>query len=336
MATFIFAANSVLPIIMIILLGYWLRQIGFFDKGFLKKANKLVFNIGIPSYLFYNVYNIDGFSEVNWEIVIYCVIMIVAIFSLSIVATLLFTKDSGTRGVLIQCAYRSNFAIIGLTLAESMGGKEAVGIAAVLSAFSIPLFNMIAVITLSVFGERGKDGFSLASVIKSIMKNPLIIGCLLGLICLVVRSFMPINEAGEPVFTIKNNLPFVYKAVASMSGIATPLALLVLGGQFKFSAVKELAGKIIYGCTWRLVIAPLAGIAIFALLCSKGIMTMDSNCYPSLVALFGSPVAVSSAIMAEEMKCNGELARQLVVWTSLGSIFSVFVIIVLLRGFGLV
>lgn len=336
MDTLIFAANSVLPIILVIVLGYQLKKIGFYDDEFLKKANKLVFNVGIPSYLFFNVYNIDSFSSVNWGIVLYCVIMILAIYFASMLCTFAFTKDSGKRGVLIQCAFRSNFAIIGLTLAEAIGGSEAVGIAAVLSAFSIPLFNVLAVITLSVFGES-KDGKpTVKGILKSIAKNPLIIGVALALICLAVRNAEPVNELGEPVFTIKNNLPFLYKAVDSVSSIASPLALIVLGGQFTFSAVKSLAKDIAYGTFWRLVAAPFAAIAVIVLLSSRGVLNADSSCYPSLVALFGSPVAVSSAIMAEAMNCNGELARQLVVWTSLVSIVTVFVTIVLLRMFALV
>lgn len=336
MDTLIFAANSVLPIILIILLGYQLKRTGFFDDTFLKNANKLVFNIAIPAYLFFNVYTIESFSTVNWGLILYCVILILAIYFVSMVCTFIFTKDRGKRGVLIQCAFRSNFAIIGLTLADSIGGSKAVGIAAVLSAFSIPLFNVLAVITLSIFGENKNGRPTVKGILKSIAKNPLIIGVVLALVCLVIRHIEPVNAAGEPVFTIKNNLPFLYKAIDSVSSIASPLALIVLGGQFTFSAVRSLAGDIVYGTLWRLVIAPFAAIGLIALLSDTGVLYADSSCYPSLIALFGSPVAVSSAIMAEAMDCHGELARQLVVWTSLVSIVTVFVSIVLLRSFALI
>lgn len=336
MDTLIFAANSVLPIILVIVLGYQLKRIGFYDDTFLKNANKLVFNIGIPAYLFFNVYTIESFSTVNWGIVLYCVIFILAIYFVSMFCTFIYTKDSGKRGALIQCAFRSNFAIIGLTLADSIGGSDAVGIAAVLSAFSIPTFNILAVITLSVFGENKKGKPTVKGILISIAKNPLIIGVALALICLLIRNVEPVNAAGEPVFTIKNNLPFLYKAIDSVSSIASPLALIVLGGQFTFSAVRSLAKDIAYGTLWRLVIAPFSAIALITALSKAGILYVDSTCYPSLIALFGSPVAVSSAIMAEAMNCHGELARQLVVWTSLISIVTVFVSIVLLRSFALI
>ncbi len=336
MDTLIFAANSVLPIIFVIVLGYWLRKINFYDDNFLKLANKFVFNVCIPVYLFYNVYNIESFSKVNWSIVIYCTLLILAIFFASYFVTLIYTKESGKRGVLIQCAFRSNFAIIGLTLADSIGGSDAVAIAAVLSAFSIPLFNVLAVIVLSIFGNSKTNSPTPKGILISVIKNPLIIGVSIALLCLVIRNLLPLNSNGEPVFTIKNNIPSLYKAIDSVGSIASPLALIVLGGQFTFSAVRSLAKDIAYGSIWRLVIAPLSAIGLLVILARAGIMEVDSSCYPSLIALFGSPVAVSSAIMAESMDCNGELARQLVVWTSLLSILTIFITVFLLRYFCLI
>lgn len=332
MNTLIFAANSVLPIILVIILGYYLRRINFFDDNFLKIANKVVFNVCLPAYLFYNVYGIDSFSQVNWALVLYCVAIILVLYFIGFVCTLLYTKDSGKRGALIQCVFRSNFAIIGLTLAEAIGGSDAVSIAAVLSAFSIPLFNVLAVITLSIFGNCKEGKPTVKNILKSIAKNPLIIGVCLALVCLVIRKLEPVNSAGQPIFTIENNLPFLFKAIKSVSGIASPLALLVLGGQFTFSAVRSLAGDIVYGTLWRLVITPVAAIGTLALLSANtSIITATATDYPALIALFASPVAVSSAIMAEAMDCHGELARQLVVWTSLASIVTIFAGIVILR-----
>jgi hypothetical protein len=332
MDTLIFAANSVLPIILVIVLGYNLKRIGFFDSAFLKTANKLVFKIGIPTYLFYSVYTIESFSMVNWRLIIYCVAVVLILYFAAMAVTLAFTKDNGKRGVLIQCAFRSNFAIIGLTLADAMGGSAAVAVAAILSAFSIPLFNILAVITLSVFGQSDSKA-SVKGILKSIAQNPLIIGVFSALVCLAVRHFEPTSSTGEPIFTIQNNLPFLFKAIKSVSSIASPLALIVLGGQFTFSAVRSLAREIVYGVAWRLVIAPLIGIGLITLLSAHtSLISVSANDYPALIALFGSPVAVASAIMAESMNCHGELARQLVVWTSLFSIVTVFLIIVIMRS----
>ncbi len=336
MDTLFFAANSVLPIILVILLGYILRQINFCDDNFLKTANKLVFKVALPAYLFYNIYEIDGLKNVNGSIVIACLIAILIVFVLGTTFMCLFTKDNKKRGALIQCVFRSNFAIIGVTLSEAMGGAEAVASAAVLSGVSIPLFNILAVVVLSVFGED-KAHVDIKSILKSIAKNPLIIGVVLGLIVLFAReTFFYDPQTDTYIFTIKNNLPFLYKAIKSVSSMASPLALFVLGGRFSFSAVKSLRKEIIAGTVWRLIITPTIAIG-FVLLAAKytDFVYVNSADLPAMIALFGSPVAVASAIMAEEMKSHGELARQLVVWTSLCSIVTIFAAVVVFRTAGL-
>ena len=65
---------------------------------------------------------------------------------------MLTTKKAKRRGVILQCTFRSNFAIIGLTLVDRLGGD--LGLAGMISAFSIPLFNILAVIALSVFTDK--------------------------------------------------------------------------------------------------------------------------------------------------------------------------------------
>ena len=112
--------------------------------------------------------------------------------------------------------------------------------------------------------------------------------------------------------------------------------MVVLGGQFQFSAVKALKKEIIVGTLWRIVIAPLIGIGGAVLLsrCTNW-LSCGVNEYPALIALFGSPVAVSSAIMAREMHNDEQLATQLVVWTSIASIVTVFLTVCLMMSLGL-
>ena len=126
---------------------------------------------------------------------------------------------------------------------------------------------------------------------------------------------------GEVVFALSNQLKFLYVAVNDLKVIASPLALIVLGAQFEFSAVKGMTKEILVGTAWRIIIAPVIGIG--------------TDVYPTLIALFGTPVAVSSAIMAGEMGSDEQLATQLVVWTSLVSIVTIFITVFVLMAFGL-
>lgn len=368
--------NAVFPIILLILLGYLLKRFKFLNDNFIKIGNKFVFKVCLPCMLCINIYdNMQSFADIRWDVVIYSTVVILIIFGLGLLTAILITKQQNRRGVILQCAFRSNFAIIGLTLVGRLGGDEALG--GIISAFSIPVFNILAVVALSIFTEKeqsalgrealknpaptaieegassspgvkaSKSKNSIKSILLNTVKNPLIIGVAVGLVLVGVREieracgWIKLIEDGgvtkEVVaFRLSAELKFLYTAIKDLKAIASPLALIVLGGQFEFSAVKGMTKEIIAGTIWRIVVAPLIGIGVAILLSNyTDLFTFDSTVYPTFIALFGTPVAVSSAIMAGEMKNDEQLATQLVVWTSIGSIITIFVIVFALMSFGL-
>ena len=331
---FMTAANAVLPIVLLILLGYFLMQIGFFNKEFLAVGNKLVFKICLPMTLFMSVYSIDSLRDVRWDVVLYCVALTLLIFGLGIVTAIRTTKVIARRGVMVQCIFRSNFAIIGLPLAVAVGGDQAEAVAAVVTAFVVPLFNVLAVVALSIFDDQQKNR-SIGSVLLNILKNPLILGIAAAFLCQLIRQAQ-VSLLGETVFTLQDQLPFLYKVMSQLKSITTPLALMVMGGQFVFSAAKGMMKEIVVGTAWRVVIAPVIGVGI-AVLLSKytDLIQFGTNEYPALVGLFGSPVAVSSAIMAKQMGADDQLATQYVVWTSICSMVTVFLLVSAMIAMGL-
>lgn len=329
------AANAVLPIVLLILLGYFLRQKDFLSADFVKVGNKLVFKICLPCSLFINVYDVAGFEIIQWDVVLYCVVMVFVICLLGVLLALATTKQLSRRGAVAQSVFRSNMAIIGLSLASALGGDAAVAMTSVISAFTVALFNVLAVLVLSMFAEGdGKEKQDFRKILLNIVKNPLIIGIALGMLSLLIRSLQTILF-GQPVFLLKRDLKFVYTVLNNLKSLASPFALIVMGGQFTFSAVKGMWKEILSGTLGRIVMAPLVGIGCAVLLTKLGVFHCDASVYPALIALFGSPTAVSSAIMAGQMGADEQLATQLVVWTSIGSIFTIFLTVVILMSTGL-
>ena len=333
---FMTAANAVLPILLLILLGYGLKKIGWVSPAFAKTGNKLVFNIFLPAMLFVNVYDIDGIGSIQWDVVVFVMVVICLLFALAIFISVCTTPVPERRGVIMQCVYRSNYAIIGMPLAAALGGEEAMAITAVISAFSIPLYNLFSVIALSMFlknpdGQRRR----FKAVFLDIIKNPLILAVAAGFVFLGLRQLQG-ELFGEVVFTLKDDLAFLYKALSNLKSIASPLALVVMGAQFEFTAVKGLLKEIVVGTASRVVIAPIVGIGLAVLLSAQtNLLSCGVNEYPALVALYGSPVAVSSAVMAGQMHNDEQLATQLVVWTSVFSIFTVFLTVCIMMPLGL-
>lgn len=328
------AMNAVLPIILLSVFGYWLKKIGFLNQQFAKTGNKFVFHVCLSTTLFINVYNISDFSDLAWDAVLYCCGVVCLLAILGFVAAVLTTKDPKRRGVLMHGVFRSNFAIIGLSLAAALGGDSAMGVASVVSAITIPLYNVLGVISLSIFNRDPEHKFSFKNFIVSVLKNPMIVGALLGAVCILLRLVQTV-VFGDVVFTIKDQLSPVYSVLNSLKTMTTPLALVVLGAQFEFSAVKGLLKEIFVGTLWRIILAPLLGVGLAVLLTEAGVLDFGVETYPTLIAMFGAPVAVSTAVIASEMGGDEQLATQLVVWTSLGSIVTIYIAVCLMMATGL-
>ncbi len=339
MDTLIFSLNAVLPILILILFGYILKKVRFLDEHFLQIGNKFVFRVALPTLLFYTIYKIDNLGDISWPVIIYAVLAVILLFITGLIVAMIVIKDNHQRGTLIQATFRANYAIIGIPLAEALGGQEAVGVVALISAFVVPLMNILAVLALTMFvRDENEQGHPFLSTLVKIVKNPLIISIFVGLLVLWIRSYLPIDpETSEPVFSIKNNLVFLYTSIQWVAQIASPIALIILGGTFEFFVIKNLAKQIFFGTFSRVVVAP--AITLFlAVWLSKNTNWFNFSAieYPALIALFASPTAVSGAIMAKEMHNDEALAVQYVVWTTSLSIVSIFIIVFIFRSLNLI
>lgn len=325
MTSFLFAINAAAPIVIMMALGYFLKKIGFITRDFAKLGNNLVFRVFLPVMLFLNIYKIEGIGGIRLGFAAYAIIAVLAIFLIALPVVLAFTKESGKRGALLQATFRSNYALIGVPLAEALFGQPGVSTASVLSAFAIPTFNVLAVIVLSVFAGNGKGRTSIKKVLLGILKNPLIIGVALGICALLLRELFVATNVS---FRLTELTP-IYKVLTYLSSVATPMALIILGAQFEFSAISELRREIIFGILTRCLIVPTIGIGAAILFFRN---TFDGAAFAAFVALFATPVAVSSVPMAQEMKSDYKLAGQLVVWSTIFSVLTIFISSLLLKA----
>lgn len=329
------AINAVMPIILLILLGNLLRSKGFLSEAFVKDGSKLVFRIGLSCSLFVNVYSITDIRSVPWAFILYTLGITFVLFVVGFAVAVMTTRIPERRGVLLGCIFRSNFAIIGLPLATALGGDAGAAVASVVSAFVLPLYNILGVVALSIFVKApGAEKHSLKNVLISICKNPNIIGAAAGLLCIFIREGQ-VLLFDRTVFSISRNLPFLFSALNHIRVLTTPLALLVMGAQFEFSAVKGMFKDVAVGTLLRIVFAPLIGIGCALIANHLGWFACGVGEIAALIALFGAPSSISSAVMAGEMGSDEQLATQQVVWTSIGSVFTIFLLVCILMATGI-
>ncbi len=312
MDNLILSFNVVLPIFLCILLGYFLRRIRMVDTPSLNVMNKLCFKVFLPIYLFNNIATTNLAAAFNGKLLATAYLGVTAQFILLMLLIPRLEKENPRRGVLIQAMFRSNFALFGLPLALSLCGTEKVGPTSILVGFTVPLFNILAVVSLESF-RGGKP--SIKKMAKGIATNPLIIASLLG----IAFNLLDFTLPGA-----------VQKSVNDLGGVATPLSLVALGGSFTVSKVKEYKKQLTIGVLGRLVFSPL-------LMVSAGIILGFRNeLLIPLLIMSGAPTAVSSFPMAQQMDGDGELAAGLVVFTSALAILSMFLWIFVLKQIGMI
>ncbi len=323
----IFAVNAVMPIIALAVIGFALKKVGFVDEKFAKQANKLVFRVFLPVMLFLNVYKVENLAEIDYGYIVYALIAVVVIFLVAFPLSMLVTKRTDRRGVLVQAAFRSNYALIGIPLAGSLFGEAGEIVASLLAVVGVPLFNILAVIALTVFNGEGKRP-TVGGVLLGIVKNPLIQGVAAGIVALAIRALLLNFEVD---FRISDIDP-LWKTLSYLSGLATPVALIALGAQFEFSALPGMKRELIYGVIARTLVVPTLALGIAYLLFGD---SFTGAHFAALVAVFATPNAVSTVPMTQEMGGDASLAGQLVVWTTLLSTITIFAAAFVLRLLGI-
>lgn len=332
---FWYAFHAVAPIMPLMVFGYIIRRRGYFDTDTLKKLNRFSFRFTMCALMFCNIYALPDISAISKDTILAVFVSIVAITAAGFVLAFAVTRQHNRRGVIIQASFRSNFAVIGLILATNLCGAEGAAAAASIQAPGIFYYNIMAVICLTLFSDREDRSVDFAAVGKEIITNPLIIGIMTGLLCLIARPLIPRTADGELIFSIERDLDFLYSCVKNLADMTTPLVLITLGAQIDFSAMEGMKKELIACVAMRLVGAPAIGFGTALALRSIGWISLTPAMVSALLGFWGTPMAIAGAIMAEEMGGDGELARQAAVWTSALSLFTLFLWILVARAFGL-
>lgn len=332
--TFSFAFQAISPMVLLMLVGWWGRRAGFFDGHILAKLNSFIFRTGIPALMFCNVYKLDKLSDISVPMMIFALVSLAGLTLAGMGMAHIFAGSSRQKGVMIQVAFRSNFAIVGASLALTLGGTAGSVVATSLQAPSILYFNITAVICLTFYSDYGSHKINAMGLAHSIFTNPLILAQLAGVICLVLRTVIPTNEEGILLFSLSDTLPWFYSFLCSLSEMASPFVLILLGAQIDFTAASNLKKQLIIGVLIRLVAAPVLGFLMASAAAQLNLFSLTPAATGALIALYGSPAPAAGAIMAEQMGCDGELARQYVVWTTVASVFTLFLWVSIFRTIG--
>jgi len=312
---FLFSINATLPVFAVMVLGWLLRRVGFLTEGFCKTGNKLVFRLCLPAMLFRQIIVMRPEDLTDGSFLAYAFVGTLATVLLFWLLARALLRDKTMVGAFAQGAFRGNTALLGTVLLESICGSRAYAPLIILAA--VPLYNVLSVVILSLeAGGGGKlDRARLLGALKGVAKNPILWGILLGLPFAFLG--LPMPAAGD-------------KALSMLGNLASPLSLIIIGADFRWDAALQKKGPTLGAAFLKLIVLPALVVLPGAALGFR------QDALVALLVLAGTPSAVSSYIMAENMGNDGTLACGIVAVTTLFSAVTVTGWIFLLRTLALI
>ena len=306
------AFNAVAPFLILLGVGFAAVRLKFVDRPFMDKLNAFNHKLFFPFLMFNNVYSAKPENMPSVKLMLTGVISVSLLVVLLVLIVPRIVKENPRRGVIIQGIFRSNFIIYGIPLTTYVFGEEKSSVCGMMIMIMVSLFNIAAVIVLEMFREGGK--VSAKQLLLGVVKNPLLQGCVAGLLFYLLRIRLP---------------SFIASPVSSLAGLATTLALVVLGANLKFEELKKNRTAISTVLAVRLVLLPVAMVAFAYFIGLRGVELF------LILMIFGTPVATSSYPMAQNMGGDGQLAGQLVFVSTVASLGTIFAFIFVLSRLGL-
>ena len=311
MQAFSIAFHAIVPLFLIIAMGFGVKRLGWIGPEDVRRFNKVCFYTFMPVMLFYNIYTSDFSHAVRLPYALFVVGMALAMILLAFLITLAAEKTPERRGVMIQAAFRSNFVLLGLPIAAELLPEGNLGVTALMVAIVVPIYNMMSVVVLEYFrGGKPRAG----EVLLAVVKNPLILGSVAGLLVQALHITLPevlVSFAGK------------------MNSAATPLILLLLGASFETREIARYKKELLVCVGLRLVVFPSA---ILTLAAALGLRDIE---FVTVLAMTAAPTAVNSFNMAQQLGGDSQLAGSAVVVSTAASFFTLFVWITLFKQLGM-
>lgn len=316
---FIFSLNVSLPIFILMILGYILRKKDVLSESFLSCANTMIFQVALPAKLFLDTAQTDFTQSFDAKFLLLLIGGALVFFVVFWGIGAAVIKEPRKVGAFVHGAIRGNYVYIGFPIIQNILGTSTLPAEAMLaSAFILPLYNILAVIVLTVTNNPGQK-IDVKNVLKQIITNPMIVAIVAGLPFSFLNTFAGFE------------LPFaISKSLSYLGSLATPLALIIIGANTKVTAIASNMKSIIMACCFRLVLQPLIIVPLAFLL------GLGSNAVLVLFVVFGVPAAANVYIVTKKMGGDADLASGIIVVSVIMSLFTMTAGIFILRTLGVV
>lgn len=312
MDSLVYSLNATMPVFLTIFIGYILKCIKMTNESFVAVADKFNFKVTLPAMLFLDLASTDIRSNFDLRYVMFCAAVTTVMFFGIWLGARLFIKDRSIIGSFVQSSYRSSAAVLGVAFIMNIYGTS--GMAPIMIIGCVPLYNIYAVIVLTVEGGGGGNGAIKRSII-SIAKNPIILGIAAGVAASLINLHLPV---------------IIDKTLNNLAVMASPLALIAIGAGFEGKrAIAKLKPTMVSAFIKTMA---LPGIFLPVAVC----LGFRDQELVALIIMLGSPTTPSSYIMAKNMNNDGVLSSSVIVTTTLLSSLTLTLWIFIARAGGFI
>ena len=262
----------------IIALGAITKYIGLFDEKSSQIFSNFAFYVALPPMIIISIIAnpIKGFINFDYIVRFEIATLIIFIFSYTF-AKFIFKLKNNENSVFALNATYSNYGYIGLPLVLLLFGQKAVLPAALILVFDIA-FVLALVAVFSIKFNNPSALVNLLEALKSILKNPVIISCVIGLLL----SFYELNLGKIAMETLN-----------ILSGAAVPTALFAIGIIIVSKSVEKAYSELIFISFIKLIMHPLLVILLFVFLSTDSIKMLDKMWVQVAVIFSCLPVAAT-------------------------------------------
>jgi hypothetical protein len=308
--------NIVLPVFLVIAIGWGVRRINLVDDAFLRQTNALVYYVCLPLLLFYKIATADFSQNFNIQLVLGAALALILTCLISYAYGVTRHYPAPQLGAFTQGAFRGNLAYMGLAMVFNAYGDDGLTRASVLMGFLVPLLNFFAVFSL-LWPQRNTGNNQNSKLIHTMLPlagkmlaNPLIIASFLGLLWSYLDWPIPL---------------IAERSLSITTGMSLPLALFALGGGFSLARLRGDLVLAAMATGIKLLWMPLLATVLLLLF---GVRGLDLHIG---ILMSASPAATATYIMAQQMSADAELAGSIVVMSTALSIISYSLILFLFQ-----
>ena len=279
--------STIIPVFAIIFLGCWVRRKGLIRPELLGPANRLVYYVAVPAMIFREIAGASFTAQFDARILACTLMPVLVVFAISLAVGSLTRIPRGRLGTFMQSSFHGNLGYIGLAVAYYFLGTEGFVRASIIAGFLMLLQNFLAVVALQSGSVRSLVRPNLRFMASRVVGNPVILSALAGMAFSVSGVSVPL---------------LIDRSLGILSGLALPLALLVIGASLSFEVIRVHILSALGAGVLKLIVLPAAGYFLYQWF---GVAAQDY--LPGLI-LLAAPTATLTYVMATEMKGDTELA----------------------------